>query len=199
MGQSLDKLDELLEECNRLHGHICPGQLLGVRMSLLGCEQIGISEPRGKDRKKLIVWVEIDRCMTDAISAVTGARLGRRSLKFKDYGKVAATFFNTETGQAVRIVALDESRDLADTRYPAIEKKKDRQMMAYRQASDSELFRCEDVKVEFGEMERPGHPRTRVKCEACGEGINDGREVAADDLGRLCVPCAEGGYYQRIN
>ena len=81
---------------------------------------IGIDDPRGADRKKLIVWVEIDRCMTDAISAVTGVRLGKRSLKYVDYGKVAATFLNTENKRAVRIVALESSRALADERYPEI-------------------------------------------------------------------------------
>src|ERR687885_2371385 len=122
-----ESMDELLEECGRLHGHLCAGQLLGVRMALLGCKLIGIEEPRGADRKSLIVWVEIDRCMTDAVSAVTGVRLGRRSLKFVDYGKVAATFLNTETKRAVRIVALESSRTLADERYPDIADKRTRQ------------------------------------------------------------------------
>ena len=102
--------DELLEVCGRLHGHICPGQLLGVRMALLGCRLVGLHDPRHEDRKRLIVWVEIDRCMTDAIAAVIGVRLGKRSLKFLDYGKVAATFLNLESRKAVRIVARDESR-----------------------------------------------------------------------------------------
>jgi formylmethanofuran dehydrogenase subunit E len=143
-----ESIDELLEECGRLHGHLCAGQLLGVRMALLGCRLIGIEEPRGADRKSLIVWVEIDRCMTDAVSAVTGVRLGRRSLKFKDYGKVAATFLNLQTGEAVRIAALDSSRELADARYPLIESKKERQFRAYREASDEELFKVEQVSVE---------------------------------------------------
>jgi formylmethanofuran dehydrogenase subunit E len=187
---------ELLEECGRLHGHICPGQLLGVRMALHGCVQIGIHDPRGADRKRLIVWTEIDRCLTDAVSAVTGVRLGRRSLKFFDYGKVAATFLNTETGQAVRVVALDESRALADARYPAIESKKERQLRAYLEASDEELFKIERVLVDYRESDAPGRPKTRVTCAECGEGINDGREVACEERA-LCVPCAKGGYYQK--
>lgn len=188
-------LDELLSECGRLHGHICPGQLLGVRMALLGCELIGIRDARGADRKKLIVWVEIDRCMTDAVSAVTGVRLGRRSLKFLDYGKVAATFFNTETGEAVRVLALDEARGLADERYPQIESKKERQLRAYREATDEELFKVSRVKVRYNETDAPGRVRSRVVCEACGEGINDGREVLARDARKLCKPCASGAYY----
>ena len=46
--------------------------------------------------------------------AVTGASLGKRTLKFLDYGKLAATFLNVETGKAVRTVALESSRRLAD-------------------------------------------------------------------------------------
>src|SRR3954451_21075125 len=111
----LQPLNELLDECGRLHGHICPGQVLGVRMALLGCRLIGLSDPKGRDRKSLIVWVEIDRCMTEAVSAVTGVRLGKRSLKYLDYGKVAATFLSLSDNSAVRLLALGESRARADT------------------------------------------------------------------------------------
>jgi formylmethanofuran dehydrogenase subunit E len=193
----MESLDQLLEECERLHGHMCAGQLLGARMAMLGCQLVGLNDPRGADRKKLIVWVEIDRCMADAISAVTGVRLGKRSLKYLDYGKVAATFLNTETNKAVRIVALEESRQLADTRYPQIEKKSDRQFRTYREAGDAELFKIETVKVDYGEMDAPGRPRSRVICVCCGEGINDGREVAGA-AGPLCRPCASRGYYERV-
>ncbi len=193
-----ESLDELLEECGRLHGHLCAGQLLGVRMALLGCRLTGLNDPRGEDRKKLIVWVEIDRCMADAVGAVTGVRLGKRSLKFFDYGKVAATFLNTETNEAVRLVALDESRDLADTRYPRIESRKERQFLAYREASDAELFKIERVRVEYSEMDAPGRPRARVACAGCGEGINDGREMKGINGEPLCRPCAVGGYYRNL-
>src|SRR5437867_6726849 len=119
----MESLDQLLRECEILHGHMCAGQLLGARMAILGCRLIGINEPRGADRKNLIIWVEIDRCMADAVSAVTGVRLGKRSLKYVDYGKVAATFLNTLSKKAVRIVALESSRLLADQRYPEITEK----------------------------------------------------------------------------
>src|SRR5437588_8274814 len=150
--EGIPPLDELLAECSRLHGHMCAGQLLGARMALLGCRAVGVNDPRGADRKKLIVWVEIDRCMADAIGAVTGVRLGKRTLKYFDYGKVAATFLNTETQEAVRIVALEESRTLADTRYPQIEKKSERQFQAYSEAADDELFKVERVNVDYSEM-----------------------------------------------
>src|SRR5688572_32427634 len=130
----MQPLDEVLKNCEAVHGHMCAGQLLGARMALVGCAAIGVNDPKGSDSKKLIVWVEIDRCMADAVSAVTGARLGKRSLKYVDYGKVAATFLNTETNQAVRIVALESSRELADRRHPEVPSRSARQFQTYREA-----------------------------------------------------------------
>ena len=194
----MESIDELLERCEQSHGHLCAGQLLGVRMALLGCEQLGIQDPHGSDRKKLIVWVEIDRCMTDAVGAVTATRLGKRTLKFLDYGKVAATFLNLETGAAVRIVARESARELADQRHPEIASKKQRQMITYREATDHELFSTSAVEISVNEMDLPGHPRSRVTCQECGEGVNDGRELKTVDHGVLCQSCAFGTYYQAI-
>src|SRR5688572_1025024 len=166
----MESIETLLKECERLHGHMCAGQLLGTRMALHGCRSIGIDDPRGADRRKLIVWVEIDRCMADAISAVTGVRLGKRSLKYVDYGKVAATFLNTEEKRAVRIVALESARTLADERHPEIANKRERQFRAYRDAADEELFKTELVSLELRDIDAPGSPRSRVNCVVCGEG-----------------------------
>lgn len=198
MGLSTD-VNVLLEECGRLHGHICPGQLLGVRMALLGCRLVEVHDPKGADRKKLFVWVEIDRCITDAVSAVTGVRLGRRTLKFVDYGKVAATFLNVESGRAVRLWARDDARELADLRYPEISQKKERQMRAYSEARDDELFKAENVCVEVGEFDAPGRPKVRSECQRCGEGVNDGRIVVDVDGSELCRGCAGVGYYTRAD
>jgi len=195
----MESLDTLLKECELLHGHMCAGQLLGTRMALLGCREIDIEDPRGADRKKLIVWVEIDRCMTDAISAVTGVRLGKRSLKYVDYGKVAATFLNTELNRAVRIVALESSRALADERFSEIADKRQRQFRAYTEATDDELFKTELVSVELRELDAPGRPRSRVICSLCGEGVNDGREVTAADGESLCRGCHQGTYYSKLD
>jgi formylmethanofuran dehydrogenase subunit E len=195
----LADVDCLIAECGKAHGHICPGQVLGVRMALLGCQLTEIEDPRGVDRKKLFVWVEIDRCVTDAITAVTGVRLGKRSLKFLDYGKVAATFLNYSINKAVRIVAKDESRELADALFPSVEDKKERQMLTYRQAESSDLFKVESVGVELKDFEMPGRPRKRIICAQCGEGINDNRDVVDALNRRVCRACAFGSYYQTIN
>ncbi|MDT5271325.1 MAG: hypothetical protein QOH49_3511 [Acidobacteriota bacterium] len=192
----LKDFDSLLAECGNLHGHICPGQVLGVRMAVLGCHLTGIEDPHGVDRKKLFVWVEIDRCVTDAITAVTGVRLGRRTLKFLDYGKVAATFLNLSENLAFRIVAKDESREVADALFPQIEDKKERQMVTYREADTSVLFKVESVRLELDDFEMPGRPRRRITCAQCSEGINDGRDLVNAMNRRVCRSCAFGGYYQ---
>lgn len=195
----MESLEEILGECERLHGHMCAGQLLGARMALLGCKLVGLEDPRGKDRRKTIVWVEIDRCMADAVSAVTGVRLGKRSLKYVDYGKVAATFLNTETNRAVRVVALESSRVMADERFASIANKRERQFTAYSQATDEELFAAEFVALELDEMDAPGSPRSRVICVVCEEGVNDGREVVRPDGSVVCRGCAGEAYYRKLD
>jgi formylmethanofuran dehydrogenase subunit E len=195
----MENIETLLKECERLHGHMCAGQLLGTRMALLGCRLLDIADPRGADRRKLIVWVEIDRCMTDAISAVTGVRLGKRSLKYVDYGKVAATFLNTETKRAVRIVAMESSRGLADERYSDIADKRTRQFRAYSEATDDELFKTELVSLELRDFDAPGSPRSRVICSVCEEGVNDGREVIDENGDALCRGCHLGSYYSKLD
>ena len=193
----MQSLEEILVECEQLHGHMCAGQLLGARMALLGCRLVGLDDPRGTDRRKTIVWVEIDRCMADAVSAATGVRLGKRTLKYVDYGKVAATFLNTETNKAVRVVALESSRALADEKFSSIPNKRERQFRAYSEATDEELFSSESVALELDEMDAPGSPRSRVICAVCKEGVNDGREVIRPDGSAVCRSCGGDSYYKK--
>jgi formylmethanofuran dehydrogenase subunit E len=192
-----DKFQQLLDESVKTHGHLCPGQVLGVRMSILGLDLIEIKDPKGEDRKKLVVYVEIDRCATDAIQSVTGCRLGKRSLKFLDFGKMAATFVNLETGKSLRILAKEESKDKAKNYFPEIDDKYKCQLEAYKVMSDEELFEWEEVKVEIPEEDMPGRPIRRIKCEKCGEHVQDKRDVSID--GRLlCKACADGAYYKQL-
>lgn len=185
----MDSFETLLGKAEIAHGHLCAGQILGVRMALLACARLGVDDPTGADRKKLVSFVEIDRCATDAIGLVTGCRLGKRALKFRDWGKMAATFKNLETGKAIRIVALENSRELARRRYPEIENKGYQQMKAYRELTDKELFREQWVSVEVPAREMPGYKGLRVTCSECGEGVNFDRFVERDGQ-TLCLSCA---------
>jgi formylmethanofuran dehydrogenase subunit E len=189
-------LDEYLEEAERNHGHMCPGQVLGVRMAMLGCRLIGIEEP--KVGKRLIVFVEIDRCAADAINTVTGCRLGKRTLKFRDFGKLAATFLNTETNEAARVIALESSRELARECFSHLPTKKEQQLTAYKTLPEEQLFRTERVRVPLPAADRPGHPTNRVICAACGEGVNDQRQVAQAER-TLCRACAGERYYEVLS
>jgi len=191
------EFDFLLNESVRVHGHLCAGQVLGVRMSMLGLWAIGISDPKDRDRKNLIVFVEMDRCATDAVQSVTGCSLGRRTMKFMDYGKMAATFVNLATNQAVRIIAREESRALAKEYFPEIGNKYQAQLEAYKIMSDDELFSVTEVRVKLQPEDMPGRPMRRVRCALCGEQVQDGRELSRDGM-TLCRPCVENGYYEDI-
>lgn len=196
----MEPLDELLKLAEEAHGHLCAGQILGVRMAMLGCERLGIGEPRGKDRKRLVTFVEIDRCATDAIGVVTGCRLGKRALKFRDWGKMAATFIDVPSGRAIRIAAKESSKARALELYPEIENKNQQQMRAYREMPEEELFSEEWVEVPLDAKEFPGYKGERVACDACGEGISYDRFVRRDGK-TLCLACAapEERYYRPVS
>ena len=191
----MKSLDEYLQDAERAHGHLCAGQVLGVRMAMFGLAQLGIEDPQGKDRKRLVTFVEIDRCATDAVAVVTGCRLGKRALKFRDWGKVAATFLDVVSGKAVRIAAKESSKELARSLHPEIANKNQQQMLAYREMCDDDLFDLQWVKVELPPEEFPGYKGERVVCEKCGEGINFKREVRRRGKA-LCRACAGESYYQ---
>ena len=187
--------DELLHDAEIAHGHLCAGQILGVRMAMLGLELLGLSDPYGKDRKRLVTYVEIDRCMTDAIGVVTGCRLGKRALKFRDWGKVAATFVDLDTGRAVRLCARESSKALANQMHPELGDKNKQQMLAYREIPNDDLFSIQWVKVEVGPQELPGYKGERIRCAQCGEGINFQREVRKNGT-ILCRACSGERYYE---
>lgn len=190
--------DCLLEESARIHGHLCPGQVLGVRMAMLGLREAGITDLRGKGRKGIIVYVEMDRCATDALQSVTGCSLGHRTMKFMDYGKMAATFLNLRTGKAIRVLAREESRQKAKNLFPHIADTYKAQLEAYKIMPDEELFEVSEVAVAIKREDMPGRPLSRIKCDACGEQVQDMREIRMDNR-VLCRPCASGGYYEIIH
>jgi formylmethanofuran dehydrogenase subunit E len=189
----MESFDELLRLAEAAHGHLCAGQILGVRMALFGLEQLGketgLRDPRGADRKRLVTFVEIDRCATDALALVTGCRLGKRALKFRDWGKMAATFVDLASSRGVRVVAREDSRELASRLYPHLDNRNLQQMQAYRELPDLSLFRERWVRVDVDPSDLPGYKADRIVCSRCGEGVNFGRFIEASGQ-RLCVSCA---------
>ena len=188
---------EYLEDAAVAHGHLCAGQVLGVRMAMFGLQKLGINDPQGKDRKRLVTYVEIDRCATDAIMVVTGCRLGKRALKFRDWGKMAATFIDLESGKAVRVAATESSKALAKAMHPELESKNQQQMRAYQEMDDDKLFHSEWVKVDLPPEEFPGYKGDRIVCAECGEGISYHREVNREGK-VLCRGCAGERYWKPV-
>jgi formylmethanofuran dehydrogenase subunit E len=176
------------------HGHLCAGQILGLRLALYGVRLLGIEDPAGADRKRLVTFVEIDRCATDAIPIVTGCRLGKRALKFRDFGKLAATFCDLRDGRAVRVAARDSAKRRARELHPEIEGKNRQQMAAYREMADEELFDLQWVRVELGPEDLPGYKAPAVVCSSCGESIAFRRERIVDGT-PFCRACAGERYY----
>jgi len=193
----LKTFDEYMALAEQAHGHICAGQILGLRMAMHGLRLLGLDDPTGAHRKRLVTFIEIDRCATDAIPVVTGCRLGKRALKFRDFGKVAATFCDLETDRAVRLVALERSKQRASEMFPEIAGRNAQQMAAYRVLPDAELFSAKWVRVQLSPQELPGYKGERAICAECGEGINFERQVVRDGS-VLCKSCAGERYYEPL-
>jgi formylmethanofuran dehydrogenase subunit E len=192
----MKSLEEYLALAEKAHGHICAGQVLGVRLAMKGLIELGISDPIA-ERKRLVTYVEIDRCVTDAVALVANCRLGKRALKFLDWGKVAATFVDLQSGHAVRISAREDSKERARAMFPDLEKEQ-AQQQAYRVLPDEALFERRWVRVTVPPEDLPGFKGPRVVCAECGEGINFKREVAVN--GRtLCRACAGNRYYDLLD
>ena len=172
---------EWLERCVEWHGHLCMGQVLGVRLALKGMELLGTS-----DAKRLIVYIENARCLADAVQVVTGTRVGKRSAKLVDLGKSAATFLDLESGRAWRVAV----REFAD---PPGEK--DAACRAALEIPDESMLVWRPVRVSPGPMDLPGKPLRVVSCARCGETVLDGRDVKGP-AGPQCRSCADGAYYE---
>lgn len=184
--------ESLLEAAVLFHGHRCPGQVLGVRIVIAGCRALGIRAPE-RHGKALVAFVEIDRCATDAVEALTGVSLGKRTLKHIDHGKMAVTFVDVPSGRAVRVAAREEARERVSRWAPDEPDPRLAQVAAYAVMPEAELLVVEPVRILPGWLDRR---RVRVRCEACGEGVNYGREVR-EGARTLCRSCAGERYCER--
>lgn len=178
-------LEEDLERAINFHGHLCGGQLTGVRMGRYALNYFGIEDP--DKYKDLLVYVECDRCLTDAIMTVTGCHPGKRRMKMMDFGKQSAVFYDINADAAIRLTNVAEKCP------------KGEDVKAWFDArSDEDLFRVEKVRLNITEFDLPGRPHTHTVCQECGDQITDGREVTTEDGRTLCKYCAGNRYYEVI-
>lgn len=188
----MKKLADYLREADK-EGRPRSGIILGIRLVMRAMQELGIDDPAAVHRQ-LVAFVETDRCLPDAVELVTGCRLGNRTLKFRDLGKMAATFLDLRNDRAVRLAARETANQRALTAFKGLEKE-EALTRAYREWPDEELFSWQPVAVELPTEERPGYRAARVVCAECGEGISFNREVLRDGK-ILCRACAGARYYE---
>ena len=183
----------LLEKSAKDHNHLCPRQILGVRIGLAGMKALGFTEPPTK--KQLLIISEADGCFVDGVSAAAGCTVGHRTLRVEDYGKAAATFVDTRTGRAVRVAPRLDLRDQACIFAPEETRHYFAQMQVYQTMPEEEMLTIQDVLLKTSIEQIISRPGLRVNCDVCGEEIMNEREILRDGM-ILCCTCAGSGYYQ---
>ena len=185
-------LDFILSESAKRHKHLCPRQVLGARMGLFAAELLGIQLPRND--KRLLVISETDGCAIDGLIAATGCRVGSRTLRILDFGKVAATFTDVYTEETIRIVPRREARRLAVDHVFKARNDWEAMLAGYQVISAPELFVVQRVKLDMPLSEIISRPGRKTICEVCREEIINGREVLNKGV-VLCRACDGAGYY----
>jgi formylmethanofuran dehydrogenase subunit E len=185
-------LTELLDASAALHRHLCPRQVLGVRMGLLAGEALGLELPQ--TAKRLLTIVETDGCAADGVAVATNCWVGRRTMRVEDYGKVAATFVDTQTGLAIRIAPRRGCRDRARDYAPQARNKWEAQLLGYQRMPGEELLAVQPVQLKTPIEQLVSRAGAKAVCETCGEEIMNEREVVRDGL-TLCRACAGQAYY----
>ena len=197
MNEWSDEIQNLLDASVVFHGHLCGGQVIGVRMAVAGLNALGILNPKSKEGRNLIIFAECDRCPIDAIISVTGRTPGKRSVRLMDYGKTAATFCDVSTGKAVRVAVKSDIFEKAKRTAQENQMKTDKNdgdIYGLKYMAEDELLTVQNVRVEIAPQDLPGLPLETVTCCRCGETVKDRRHIV-DDGKTLCRPCAYGVNY----
>ncbi len=186
------RMTTLLEESAAQHKHLCPRQVLGVRIGLAGGAALGLELPR-RD-KRLLIFTETDGCFADGLAVATGCTMGRRTLRLEDYGKVAATFVDIRTEKGVRVAPQLDIRAKAYAYAPGEKKRYFAQLHGYQAMPDAELLTIEPVRLAIAVKEIVSRAGVRVNCARCGEEIINEREIYHQDQ-RYCLACVRPAYY----
>lgn len=192
----MQDIQALLKLSSARHAHVCPRQVLGVRIALAGAAALGLALPRTD--KRLLVIVETDGCFADGIEVTTGCTMGHRTLRLADYGKIAATFADAKTGAAVRVAPRLDVRERAYLYATDEPRHYFAQLQAYTIMPDEELLTIEPITLTPSLETIISRPVVRTNCARCGEEIINEREVVREGV-VLCYACAYGGYYQSNN
>lgn len=188
-------MNELLDQAAALHDHLCPRQVLGVRMGMLAAEILDLPLPQTD--KRLLTFVETDGCFADGVAVATGCWFGHRTLRLVDHGKVAATFADTLTERAVRIHPSPQARTRASDHAPQAVGRWETYLLGYQAMPVEALLVIEEVRLTVPTSVLVSSPEFRVVCESCGEEIFNERETVKDGV-VLCRACAGSPYLKPL-
>lgn len=193
-------LPQLLARSAERHHHLCPRQVLGVRLGLGGLIALGLltadaTLPFCNNDKRLLTIVETDGCGADGIAVATDSFVGRRTLRVEDYGKVAATLIDTHTGLAVRVAPTAVSRTLAQDYAPNQPDRWHQYLIGYQRIPNEQLVAIQPVTLHRSLAEILSEPGRRTICQQCQEEVMNEREVVGEDGRILCQTCAGNSYY----
>jgi len=162
----------------RFHGHACPGLAIGFRMAQAGVE--ALSAIRSSD-EELVAIVENNSCGVDAVQCVTGCTFGKGNLIFRDWGKLAYTFYSRSSRRGVRITfqrnAVPEG--LRDDREAFI-------------TWVLEAPAAQILQTQWGAIAEPEPAQIyrSIPCDRCGELVMETRLQHHNGM-LLCIPCAQ--------
>lgn len=192
----MQNIQALLELASARHSHLCPRQILGVRMALAGAAVLGLELPRSD--KNMLIIAETDGCFVDGLEVAAGVSPGHRTLRIEDYGKVGATIINVRSGEAVRLAPQADARRRAQAYAPHEPRHYFAQLQAYQVMPDQELFSMRSVTLDPTIEQIVSRAGVRVNCSVCGEEIINEREITVHGL-TYCRACIGQGYYREVD
>ncbi|GMQ79379.1 MAG: FmdE family protein [Anaerolineae bacterium] len=195
-----DFIAQFLQESASMHHHLCPRQVLGVRMGLAGLKELGFIDERYRPRflnkdKRLLTIMETDGCGLDGVAVATGCSVGKRTLRVVDHGKVAATLIDTLDGRSIRTSPSPRARAIAISLNPVAESPWHAYLDAYKLMPDQDLITIREVHLTRNVSDILSKPEARAVCQICNEEIINEREIVQENL-ILCRSCAGDRYYE---
>lgn len=200
---------ELVEKAREFHGHICPFLVLGLRMSELAMERLGVVKAGVVEsiEESIIAIVEVNNCLVDGVQIATGCSFGNNSLIYLDLGKNALTLFRRGSREGVRIYVDSEkliAKYFSEKAIKLFEK-----VVIKRKASTEEIRELEELWKEIGykmaelpeeefiiqiveiidEIERAPIFKS-LRCSKCGELVAEPKTVKINNE-MLCLACAQ--------
>ena len=165
-------------EAVQFHGHSCPGLAMGYRMTKAALNHLSFE--RAED-EELVAIVENDACGIDAVQVLSGCTFGKGNHIFTDHGKMVYTFYNRNSGEAVRISRLVEFKEKLNDNNLSREEMIDWILSV----SESEIVKIEEITIP-----KPVFARIlkTVICEFCGETVTETRSHDLDGK-VICIPC----------